>query len=49
MLMLGVNESIDQLTMANSVCCHAHVLRRDDGLVLGMGLEYEVEGQKNRG
>ena len=27
MLMLGLNESIDQLTMVNSVCWYGYVLR----------------------
>ena len=30
-LMLGLNETIDQLAMANSVCWYGHVLRRDNG------------------
>ena len=33
-LMLGLNETIDQLAMANSVCWNGHVLRREDGHVL---------------
>ena len=28
MLMLGLNETIDQLAMANSVCWYGHVSRR---------------------
>ena len=34
MLMLGLNETIDQLAMANSVHLYGHVLRREDGHVL---------------
>ena len=34
MFMLGSKESIDQLTMANSVRWYGHVLRREDGHVL---------------
>ena len=34
MLMLGLNETIDQLAMASSVRWYGHVLRREDGLVL---------------
>ena len=34
MLMLGMNETIDQLDMANSAHWHGHVLRREDGHVL---------------
>ena len=34
MFVLGLNETIDQLVMANSVCWYGHVLRREDGLVL---------------
>ena len=33
-LMLGLNETIDQLAMANSVRWDGHVLRREDGHVL---------------
>ena len=33
-LMLDLNETIDQLAMANSVCWYGHVLRREDGHVL---------------
>ena len=32
MLVLGLNETMDQLAMANSVSWYAHVLRREDGL-----------------
>ena len=35
-----------QLVMANSVCSHGHVLRREDGHVLKRALEGEVEGQR---
>ena len=31
MLMLGLNETIDQLAMANSVCCYYHGWKREDG------------------
>ena len=34
MLMLGLNETIHQLAMANNVCWHGHVLRKEDGHVL---------------
>ena len=33
-LMAGLNETIDQLAMAGSVCSYGHVLRREDGHVL---------------
>ena len=46
MLMLGLNETIDQLAMANSVRCYGHVLRREDGHVLRRALDFEVEGQR---
>ena len=35
-LMLGSSETIDQLAMANSVNWYGHVLRREDGHVLGL-------------
>ena len=34
MLMLGSNETIDLLAMANSVRWYGHVLRREDGHIL---------------
>ena len=39
--MLGLNEVIDQLAMANSVRCCGHVLR--------MALDFDVEGQRRKG
>ena len=33
-LMLGLDETIDKLAMANSVCLNGHVLRREDGHVM---------------
>ena len=45
MLMFGLNEIIDWLAMANSVCWYCHVLRREDGHVLRSTLDFEVEGQ----
>ena len=45
MNMLGLNETIDQLAMANSVRWYGHVLRREDGNVLRRALDFEVEGQ----
>ena len=33
-LMLCLNETINQLAMANSVCWYGDVLRREDGQVL---------------
>ena len=40
-LMLGLNGSMDQLTMANSVHWYGHVLR--------MALDFEVESQRKKG
>ena len=41
MLMVALNETIDRLAMANSVCWYGHVLRRT--------LDYEVVGHgRNR-
>ena len=37
-LMLGLNEAIDQLAIANSVHLHGDVLRCEDGYVLTMRL-----------
>ena len=49
MFMLGLNEIIDQLAMANSVCWYGHVLRKEDGHVLRRALYFEVEGQRKKG
>ena len=49
MLMLGLNETIDQLAMANSVHWYCHVLRRVDGHVLRRALDFEVKGQRKKG
>ena len=46
MLMLGLNETMDQLALANSVCWYGHVLRREDGHVLRRALIFEVGGQR---
>ena len=49
MFILGLNETIDQLAMANSVRWHGHVLRRKDGHVLRRALDFEVEGLRKKG
>ena len=53
MLMLGLNETIDQMAMGNNVHWYSHVLRRDFGHVLRREdghvlrrLEFEVECQR---
>ena len=40
MLMLGLNETIEQFAMENSVRWYGNVLRREDGNVLRMALEF---------
>ena len=47
--MLGLNETVDQLAMANGVHWYGHVLRREDGHVLRRALDFEVEGQRKKG
>ena len=39
---------MDQLAMANSVRWNGHVLRREDGYVLGRALDFVVEGQRKK-
>ena len=46
--MLGFNETIDQLAMANSVHWYGHVLRREDDHVLRRALDFEVDGQRKK-
>ena len=48
MLMLDLNETMDQLVMANSVHWHGHVLRRANGHVLRRALDFEVECQRKK-
>ena len=44
MFMLGLNETIDHLVIANSVHWYGHVLRREGGRVLRRTLDFEDEG-----
>ena len=46
MFMLGLKLTMDQLAMANSIRWYGHVLRREDGHILGRTLDFEVEGQR---
>ena len=46
MFMLDLRETIDQMAMANSVCWYGHVLSREDGYVLRMALDFEIEDQR---
>ena len=46
MFMLGLKETVDLWVMANSVRWYGHVLRREDGHILGRALYVEVEGRK---
>ena len=48
MLMLGLNETIDHLAVASSVCWYSHVLRRENGHVL-RPLDFEGAGQRKKG
>ena len=49
MFMLGLNETIDQFSIANSVGWYGHSLRREGGHVLRRALDFEVEGQRKKG
>ena len=49
MFMLCLKETIDQLTMANSVHWYGHILRSEDGLILRRVLDTEVDGQWKKG
>ena len=49
MLMLGLNETIDQLAIASSVHWYGHALRIEDGHVLRKALDLEVEGGRMKG
>ena len=49
MQMVGLEEAVEQLALANSVRWFGHILRREDGHVLGRALDFEVEGCRRRG
>ena len=48
MLMFGLNESIDQLAITNSVHWYGNVLRIEVGHILQKTLELEAEGQMKK-
>ena len=48
MFMLGLKETMDQLTMANSVHWYGDVLRREGGHILRRALYLEAEGQRKK-
>ena len=47
-LMLGLNETMDQLAIANRVRWHGHVMRRDNGHVMRRALDLKVQGQRKK-
>ena len=49
MLILGLNKTIDQLAMEDSVYWYGHMLRRDGGHALRRALHFEVEGRRKKG
>ena len=48
MWMLGLNQTIDWLAMANSVCWHGHLLMMEDGHVMRRALVFEGQRKKGR-
>ena len=46
--MLGLNETMVELALANSVRWYSYVLSREDGHVLRMALGFGVEVQRQR-
>ena len=49
MYVVALSETIDQLTIENSVHWNGHVLRKEDGYVLRRALYFEVIGQRKKG
>ena len=49
MFMLRLNETIDQLTMANSVRWHGDVLRSEGGHIMRRALDFDAEWQRKKG
>ena len=44
--MLGLKETVVQMTKVNGGRWYRHVLRRDDGYVSRKALEFEVKGKR---
>ena len=47
-LILGLNETIDQLAMEKSACWYSHVLWMADGHALRRALLFDVESQRKK-
>jgi len=47
--MLELNETLDQMAIANGVRWFGHVLRRNENDVLREVLQFEVDGRRGRG
>ena len=47
MFMLGLNETMDQLAMANSVHWYVHVLIREDGCILRGALDSRLKEERD--
>ena len=47
-MLLGLDETMHQLAMESSVRLYGRVLRREDGYVLRMALDFEVGGQRKK-
>ena len=48
-LMFGLNETIDQMAMANKMVLVWYVLRKDGGHVLARALQFKVKCQAKNG
>ena len=49
MFLLGLIETICLFAMTNSVCLYGHVLKKVNGHVLRMTLDFKVEVQRKKG
>ena len=47
--MFALNETMDQLALANGVCWYYCVFRREDGYVLRKSLQFDIGGWIKRG
>ena len=47
-LMLSLKEGMDVVGCGNSVCWYGHGLRREDGYVLRIALDFAVDGQRKK-
>ena len=46
---LGLNESVEMMAKASAIRWYEHVLRREEGNILGEAFDFKVNGPRKRG